>query len=250
MANEKKNGRQRDPSLHKDHRQRMKSNFRETGLNGFQDHNILEMLLFYAIPRVDTNEIAHRLINTFGSLHNVFDADISELQKVDGVGIEAATLIKFFPEVFKAYEMSRNSDKEPILDSKSAIRALEGFFTAANEEIFVALFLDGRGVPRRNMVISQHMNDEVGIDLSIILKIAVIEGSKAIVVGHNHTNGFAIASSNDIDFTKKLSQRCAQLDIALCDHVIFSKNEHYCLSDYKHLKKGTLLFESKKTVQN
>ncbi len=241
------NGKQRDPELHKMHRSRVKDNFRASGLKGFQDHNILEMLLFYAIPRIDTNEIAHRLINRFGSLHKVFDADISELQTVDGIGLEAATLIKFFPEVFKAYELSKNTEHPCIFDSKSASKYLSGHFVAATEEIMVVLFLDSQGRPIRTFSVSQYKQDEVGADLSVIMKLAAIENAKAIVLAHNHISGFAIPSNNDIEFTVQLIERCKALDIAFCDHIIFANNDICYLSKdkkmLKRIKRGSMLFE-------
>ena len=85
-------------SVHEGHRQRKKEQFREHGLDAFADHEALELLLYYAIPRQDTNPIAHRLIERFGSLEGVFSAPAYELQKVEGVGENAATLIRLlFP---------------------------------------------------------------------------------------------------------------------------------------------------------
>ena len=85
-------------SVHEGHRQRKKEQFREHGLDAFADHEALELLLYYAIPRQDTNPIAHRLLERFGSLEGVFSAPAYELQKVEGVGENAATLIRLlFP---------------------------------------------------------------------------------------------------------------------------------------------------------
>ena len=103
--------------VHDGHRERMKSRFVEAGLDGFNDHNALEMLLFYAVPRKDTNELAHRLLKQFGSLAAVFEAKHEELMRVDGIGENAATLIKLIPEVSRRYLEAHGLDTSPYKKS-------------------------------------------------------------------------------------------------------------------------------------
>lgn len=94
-------------ALHHDHRKRVKESFRATGLDGLHDHNVLEILLFYSIPREDTNETAHLLLDEFGSFPAIFEASIDELKKVEGIGIESATFIRFIAEFMKYYETAK-----------------------------------------------------------------------------------------------------------------------------------------------
>ncbi len=235
-------GSKRDADLHKLHRSRMRESFRTSGFNGFHEHNILEMLLFYSIPRIDTNEIAHRLLNNFGSLHGVFDADIEQLVTVPGIGIEAATLIKFFPAVFKAYELSKSRDKCSILDSQTAVEYLSGYFKTATSEILVALFLDAQGVPINQFEYTQYKIDEVDIDLSNLTRLALLNRAKGVILAHNHVTGFANPSNNDIEFTEMLAKQLKTVDITLCEHLIFANNDICCLSKNKRMKKGILIF--------
>ena len=95
--------------IHDGHRARKKAQFRQHGLDGFADHEVLELLLYYAIPRKDTNEIAHRLLQKFGSLQNVFAAPAEELAKVDGVGESAALFLTLLPQVQKRAMRSARS---------------------------------------------------------------------------------------------------------------------------------------------
>lgn len=106
--------------VHDGHRERMKSRFVEAGLDGFNDHNALEMLLFYAVPRKDTNELAHRLLKQFGSLASVFEAKHEELMRVDGIGENAATLIKLIPEVSRRYLLTKSLPTKVIRRSEDA----------------------------------------------------------------------------------------------------------------------------------
>ncbi len=222
--------------IHNNHRKRLKEKFRATGLAGFHDHNVLEMLLFYAIPRCDTNEFAHLLINEFGSFNAVFDAPIEALTKVDGIGIEAATLIKFIPELFRYYEAGKVKNMKNITSSDDAVKFLSPFFTTKKEEIFVVVYLDGRGGVIKTTEISQGADDMVKTDFSIIIKQAVILEAKGILISHNHPSGFAVPSQEDKLLTEKLCSLCNPLGITLCDHIIFSEDDIFCMSKGRNSK--------------
>ncbi|MBQ8724157.1 MAG: hypothetical protein IJY74_00620, partial [Oscillospiraceae bacterium] len=101
-------------NLNAGHRERMRKRYIANGLNGFQPHEILELLLFNIITRRDTNKIAHELINKFHTIAGVMDAEISDLTEVDGVGEQAAVFLTMLPEVFKTYEMSKMTDRIAI----------------------------------------------------------------------------------------------------------------------------------------
>ncbi|HBU12296.1 MAG TPA: hypothetical protein DEB31_06070, partial [Clostridiales bacterium] len=105
---------------HSGHRQRLKERFRREGLGGFEDHQALELLLFYAIPRRDTNELAHRLLAAFGSLKNVFAADVGDLQSIEGLGEHAAALLKLIPEIAGKYWFAEEQDRAKITSIGSA----------------------------------------------------------------------------------------------------------------------------------
>ena len=93
--------------IHRDHRSRMKARFAAQGLDGLNDHEALELLLYFAVPRVDTNPIAHRLLDTFGSLHGVIDASHEALKRVQGIGENAATLLVLLREMMRRYAMDK-----------------------------------------------------------------------------------------------------------------------------------------------
>ena len=100
-------------NLHEGHRQRLKERFLREGLDHFEPHTVLELLLFYAVPQRDTNELAHRLIARFGSLDAVFDAAFDELCAVEGIGRNTATLLKLVPDLTRRYLDS--ADHEQVL---------------------------------------------------------------------------------------------------------------------------------------
>lgn len=129
---------------HAGHRQRMKTEFLTRGLEGWPDHRVLELLLFYAIPQGDVNAIAHDLIDRFGSLAGVLDASVDELTKVLGVGEHTALLLRLIPALGRRYQMDR-SDLGKIINSIHQAEELLGpyFFGARNEMVY-GLFLDSK----------------------------------------------------------------------------------------------------------
>lgn len=229
-------------NVHSGHRKRIRENFLKNGLDDTQEHNVLELALFYAIPRKDTNEIAHYLINQFGSFAGVLDAPIEALTEIDGIGTESAVFLKLLPELFKFYEKSKSKDTKGIFDSKTAIKYMSGYFVGARVEKFVVMFLDAKGRIITCSEIAQGSDTMVHVDFNTVLKKAVMLDAKGLVVAHNHPNGFAVPSKEDKVMTEKLSNLCKTLDIVLCEHIIFSGSETCLLSKAKGMKPGTCIF--------
>ena len=130
---------------HEGHRERLKNRFLSDGLKGFEKHNILELLLFYSIPRQDTNEIAHDLLDKFGSLKGVFDADFNELIKVKGIKENSATLIKLIPQLAQAYISEDCDDEEMIFDHADKIGSfLTKKYIGETKEVVYLMILDNK----------------------------------------------------------------------------------------------------------
>ena len=244
LINNKNNSKKKSSreGIHNQHRRRVKENFRKSGLDAFQPHNVLEMLLFYSIPVKDTNEIAHLLINEFGSFSAVFDAPIEALMNIEGVGIETATLIKFIPQLFRVYEADKFSEKTVILSSESAKRYLASYYKGATCEKFVILYLDGHGRILKEEEISQGNETMVYTDLNAIMKSALFVGAKGLVLSHNHLSGFAVPSKEDIDMTEKLAVLCEPIGVRMCEHVLFSGKDVCYFSKAKNIKSKMFVF--------
>ncbi len=228
--------------LHEKHRQRMKQSFRDAGLQGFQPHNIIEMMLFYSLPRCNTNETAHRLLNEFGSISGVLDASFDALTNVYGVGAESATFIKFLPELFRAYEESKFAEKPILETSDAAKKFLSSYFKTATSEKLVILYLDARCRLIKDAEISQGNENMVYTDLSSIVKSAIILNAKGVIIAHNHISGFATPSAEDKELTEKLAKMLMPLGIYLCDHILFAGKDVCCFSKTKHVKSNLLVF--------
>ncbi len=207
--------------LHANHRKRMLQKFMEYGLAPFHDHEVLEILLFFAIPRVNTNPIAHRLLKRFDTLHGVLEAPVQQLKEVEGIGEYAATLIKFMCALTARYEASRVETDKLANYSLIAKYFIPKFIGKTNEVLFAA-FLDGTGRVIRCEEISRGSNTSVEINHGVIMRLAIINNAAAVILAHNHPDGLLMPSDDDTYQTDMLKRLLGQVDINLVAHCIVS----------------------------
>lgn len=214
-------------NTHKGHRDRFRKKFTNKGnLGSMHDHEFLELLLFYAIPRCNTNEIAHKLINKFRTLQGVFDASIDSLMSVEGVGEAAAVLLSVQSELCKRYYNSKMLPNKTILTSENVSDLLKHLFVDAVNERFYMISLDGK-----NRIINSDLMCEGSINTlpvytrKIINRALELNASK-VLFAHNHPSGNLIPSDADITTTKMLISALAFVDIAVVDHAIFAEDKY------------------------
>ena len=212
-------------SIHEGHRQRLKNKFLENGFQGFEPHNILELLLFYSIPRKDTNEIAHSLLNEFGSLKNVFNADFNDLIKVNGISENSATLIKMIPQIAKEYADA--SFKEvPVFDSAQKIgEFFVNKYLGERNEIVYAMLLSNKFELLTVIKVHEGSVNSAWISTRKILDAVVRYNAPMLVLAHNHPEGTVCPSMEDINTTADLSSAFNAFDIKLIEHFIVAGNE-------------------------
>lgn len=217
MSTEKKNP-------HAGHRAKLKKRFLSQGFDGFEDHNILELLLFFAIPRKDTNEIAHALIDRFGSFSRVFEASVEELCKVEGVGEHAAQLIKTYPAVAKRYYKDRFKSGKRLPEYRQMGQELVLQFAGAENEQVYALFYDNALNLCGSQILHEGSINSVTFSFRKVCDAALGYKASYMVLAHNHPRGVPIASSEDLNTTKKLHEFLLQLGITLIDHFVIGEN--------------------------
>ena len=217
--------------LHNGHRARIKQEFRARGLDALPEHRVLELLLFYAIPQGDTNALAHRLIDRFGSLAGVLDAPIEELCTVPGVGEHTATLLRMIPGLCGRYVASRSS-MDGIVDCTARVREalLPYFFGARNEMVFV-LCLDSKRKLLGVRKISEGTVNAAEVTTRRITEEVMSLHACAVILAHNHVSGLALPSKEDQSTTRYLKQVLAPIGIQLLDHVIFCDDDMVSLRD-------------------
>ena len=228
---------EKEPSLHTGHRSRVKDEVRRRGLEALPEHRVLELLLFYAIPRGDTNGLAHRLIDRFGSLAGVLDASVEDLCAVSGVGEHTALLLRMIPELCSRYVASR-SEAGDTADSSASVRELltPYFFGARNEMVYL-LCLDGKRKVLGVRKIAEGSVSAAEVTARRITEEALALRASYVILAHNHVSGIALPSQQDCATTRYLAQVLEPIGIELSDHVIFCDDDMVSLHDSGLLKK-------------
>ncbi len=217
--------------VHDGHRKRLKRRFLSEGLDSFEDHNILELLLFYALPRSDTNEIAHRLLEQFKSLSGVFDAPLEELCKIKGISEHSATLIKLIPRLTSAYHTDKSKDIKIISSTNAAGKFfVPRFYGKQNEEVHVMLLDDKKKVIKCEKVFEGTVNS-TPITVKKVVAMAVNSNATGVILAHNHPGGIALPSKSDLRATEKIYRALELINIQLCDHIIVADDDFVSLAD-------------------
>ena len=228
--------------LHDGHRNRLKNRFLNEGLTNFEDHNVLELLLFYSIPRSDTNEIAHELLNKFGSLHGVFEAGMEDLMSINGISRHSAVLIKMIPELFVVYGRDKVRDIQKINSSDDAKQFfIPRFYGKVREEVQIVLLDDKMNIIKWVKIYEGSVNS-ANVPIRKIVEIAIENRATNVIIAHNHPTGLILPSKDDLRATAKVREASALVDIKLLDHVIVSDNEAASLKDSGYSELGSKLY--------
>lgn len=215
---------------HDGHRQRLKTEFLARP-DSFPDHKLLELLLFYANPRSDTNPLAHELMERFGSLAGVLDASPEELQKVKGVGEHAAVLFKAAKELSGRYLTVRTQMDDIARNSRDYFNQLRYYFFGAQRELLYLLCMDGKHKVLGIRKLGEGNVNSVNVTPRLLAEAALSLNAAAVVLAHNHVSGIALPSDDDIATTESLAPFLAKLGIELVDHVIFVDDDMVSLRD-------------------
>ena len=217
--------------IHDGHREKMRQRFLKSGLDAFADHEALELLLYYAIPRRDTNPIAHALMERYGSLSAVLAAPVEDLKKVEGVGESAAILLKLAPQLYCKAKMS-DAEQETILSSVERVGAylLERFAGEKNEVVY-QLCLDRKG----KLLVCKKLGEggvtSADLDIRRLVENALLTGASAVVLAHNHPSGVALPSRDDYAATDRAKTALAVVGVALTDHIIVADGDFVSMAD-------------------
>ncbi len=224
--------------MHEGHRKNLRKSFITTGLAGRTEHQALELLLTYAIPRIDVNPIAHELIDRFGSLAGVMDADIEELKKVNYISENGAVLLKLIPQISRMYHESRWKDK-PRLGSISQVREfMKTKFMGEKNEVLYMLCLDNHCCLNSMNKLSEGTIDRSPVYIREVVNLALRNNAKQIILAHNHPSGNVQPSPADILMTQQIAVALKPMEIELIDHIIFSGDKTFCFSSENLLQRS------------
>jgi len=226
-------------NIHENHRSRVRKRFIENGLDGFADHEVLELLLYYCYPRRDTNEIAHRLINEYGSLHNLFEADTEDIMTRCNLTQNVAVLISMIPKVANLYFRSKWNKETMIIDNvKVAGRYAISLFVGHKNEAFYAFML-GTGMKLNHVsLIAEGTLDETPVYPREIVSEAIKHQATSIILAHNHPGGTAKPSRKDIEATRRIYEGLRFLTIRVIDHVVVAGDKYYSFATHGQIVDG------------
>ncbi len=215
---------------HNGHRDRLRKKFLDNSFDSLETHEILELMLYYAIPRKDTNPIAHKLIDAFGSISAVFDAPIDKL-KEQGISENCAIYLKLIPQICRLYMEDKHNNKDKIIDIYNAGEKLKHKFVGRDYEAVVLLLLDSKCKEVFCGVVSKGSVSACEIYVRKVIELSVMYNAKFAVLAHNHPSGLALPSSDDIRTTKKIYQALRLIDVALIDHIIVADDDYVSLKE-------------------
>ncbi|MBR1585737.1 MAG: hypothetical protein IJ662_09375 [Clostridia bacterium] len=220
-------------SEHTGHRERLRLRYKREGMNGFAPHEVLELLLTYAIPRVDTNPIAHSLISRFGSLHGVLEASQAELEQVDGIGPNAATLISMLLPVLRMYEQEKMMPRRKLGTYAELAAYCRTLFLGVNCEQFYLLCFDAKLQLIATVRLSSGTPTEVSANPRLIVQELMRHNAVGAVLTHNHPSGSPLPSNEDLELTMEIQAILRGVGIRLIDHIIIAgMQDHSILASH------------------
>ena len=224
--------------IHDGHRQRLKERFLSEGLDHFDELYVLELLLFYCIPRKDTNPIAHQLLAHFGSLTNVFEATVEELQKVPGISKNAATFLTLIPQAGRYYQIKRAEPGDILHTIEQCGKYLVPYFYGRENETVFLLCLDAKCKVLGCKMIGEGSVNSANIPIRRVVEIALNANATTVILAHNHPSGLALPSADDVQTTLRVAKAMDAVEITLADHIVVADNDYVSLTQSGYYRPG------------
>ena len=226
-------------NIHKDHRRRVRKKFMENGLDGFAEHEVLELLLFYCYPRQDTNEIAHNMINEYGSLYNLLEADAKDIMNRCGKTESIAVLISLIPKLANLYFRSKWERQPLIMDNvKTAGRYAVSLFVGRTNEVLYAVLLDSRMRLNHVSLVAEGTLGETAVYPRKIVEEILKHQAASVILAHNHPSGTSEPSRADVETTQKIKDGLNFLSIKTTDSIIVAGDTYYSFASHGEIVHG------------
>ena len=224
--------------VHEGHRERMRARFRQEGLDGFADHEVLELMLFDCIPRGDVNPLAHRLLEVFGSFHGVLEAGMEQLLAVEGVGEKTAVRLAMVLPLLRRYSQSVVRSRRRIQTRADAAAFCLALLTGWRTERFYLVSLSADMELIGTRLIAQGSLAEVNAYPRIVLEAALNQNAHSVLLCHNHPGGSLFPSSDDVATTAHLQRLMEAVGVTLLDHLIVADGKTYSMVQQGDLQVG------------
>lgn len=220
-----------DKKLHEGHRQRVKTRYLTEGLDAFEDHQVLEMLLFFCIPMKDTNELAHKMIKEFGSLAGLFEANPKDISKRCGVSDNTAILVSLIPSLSRRYFKGKWGDKPVLNSSSKAGDYAVSLFAGRTYECFFVICLDTQNRVNYATLVHEGTINEAPVYPRLIVEAALRHQASSLILAHNHPGGSLHPSQADIEVTKRITVALEAISIKVIDHIIVAGEKYFSFAE-------------------
>ncbi len=210
------------------HRERLKKKYFEKGIEALNEYEILELLLFYSIPRKDTKKVAKELLNRFKNIKGVFENLFSEeIEKVHGFGKNSLIFLRIIRDIFSIIEKQKIFETKKLDNLEKVIKYAKVSITGLKHEELRVLCLNSKNEIIDDVVVEKGIINEVYIYPRKIVEIAIKKNATSLILIHNHPSGNVKPSKADIILTKKLKEILNAINVTLHDHIIVSQNNFY-----------------------
>ena len=220
-----------DKKLHNGHRHRVKARYLMEGMDAFEDHQVLEMLLFFSIPMKDTNELAHKMIHEFGSLAGLFEADPKDISKRCGVSENTAILVSLIPSLARRYFKGKWGEKPVLNSSPKAGEYAVSLFTGRTYEAFFLICLDSQNRVNYAALVHEGTINEAPVYPRLVVETALRHQANSVILAHNHPGGSMQPSNADIEVTKRITTALDAISIKVVDHMIVAGDKYFSFAE-------------------
>jgi DNA repair protein RadC len=227
--------------VHKGHRERLKTRFFNEGLQGFAPHEVLELLLCFAIPQRDMNPLAHDLLSIFGSLSGVLEASAEELRRCPGVGANATALLTLMPQLARYYMRDRFHERPVMRNATEAGEYCKTLFFGLNIETVYLICLDAQSRVIHPALLQNGTIDESPVYARDVVETALRHNAHSAVLAHNHPGGSLVPSPADYEVTKMVISALEVVDVRMADHIIVADGEFLSMAQQSMMKRGVLV---------
>ena len=217
--------------LHEGHRQRVKGRYLAEGLDSFEDHQVLELLLFYCIPMKDTNELAHKMLGEFGSLSGIFEADPADICKRCGVSENTAILLSLMPSLTRRYFKGKWGDKPALSSSTKAGEYAVSLFVGRTYEVFYVICLDTQNRVNCAVLVHEGTINETPVYPRIIVEAVLRHQANSVILAHNHPGGSMRPSDADLQITKRITAALDAISVHVADHIIVAGDRYFSFAE-------------------
>lgn len=226
-----KNSKEDKNNLHLGHRQRMRERCKNFGTASLANHELIEMLLYYCIPMKDTNAIAHKILNDFGSIPMILEADSHDIERRCGLSENSALFFGLVAELIKRNNSEKWLPRTVINSSSLAGEFAVSLLSYERNECFYVICLDSQNRLISSVLLSEGTVSEAYIYPRNVVEAALRYKARSIILTHNHPGGDKKPSMEDIMFTKKIVSVMNSINIYVFDHIIVADNDYISLAD-------------------